>query len=188
LTVIGQSKAAGLSRGQSLRFFLYVLALFLGTIAVHEAAHVLAVLALGVPVSELKFGFYGIHPSITLPEHLAGTQRAIVYYAGGFTTGIILLVLYLCYFRRRYHAAPGMFRWLLGLVTLVFAGMQLATGYLEGCYHHAYVIGARTLFSTTDIVVSGWAVSAALLHFVLCPWRKMKTGALASPGHNDPQG
>ncbi|MBM3174227.1 MAG: hypothetical protein FJZ93_00665 [Chloroflexi bacterium] len=182
---MGQSKAARLSRGQSLRFFLYILALFLGTLAVHEAAHVLAVLALGVPVSELKFGFYGIHPSITLPEHLAGTQQAIVYYAGGLTTGIILLVLYLCYFRRRYRAAPSMFRWLLGLVTVIFAGMQLAMGYLEGCYHHVYVIGAGTLFSVTDIVVSGWAVSAALLHFVLCPWRKMKTGAVTGHRQSD---
>ena len=47
---------------------LYMLAMVVALVIVHEAAHILAALAFGAQFNELKPGFYGINPSVTLPE------------------------------------------------------------------------------------------------------------------------
>ncbi|RLC91400.1 MAG: hypothetical protein DRI39_10425 [Chloroflexi bacterium] len=56
----------------------------------------------------------------------------------------------------------------------MLAAMQFATGYLEGRYHAAYIIGATSFFSPTDIVTYGWMIPAVFFHFSLCPWAIMK--------------
>jgi len=154
---------------------LYTLALAFVMVVIHEAAHVLSAMVLGVRFVELQPGFMGMNPSVTLPEWFTSTRRAIVYYAGGLTTGMVLLLFYLCYWMRKYCHNPTFFYWLMGLVTLMFAAVQLAFGYLEGSYHLAYIIGAMSFFSPADLLAYGWAFSAIFFHSALCQWRKMGT-------------
>ena len=163
-----------LSRREAVKLMLYTVAIAAASVLAHEAAHILAALALGVPLGELKLGFLGINPSVTLPEWLTGTPRTIVRYAGGLATGAGLLLFYLLHWARMYRRAPSFFLWLLGAVTMVFAAMQFATGYLEGRYHGAYITGAMSAFSVTDILIYGWAVSAVFFHSAVCPLRRIK--------------
>ncbi len=165
-----------LSRQELIYVFLYLLILVTAFIIIHEAAHILAALAFGAQFGELKLGFYGVNPSVTLSGDLTGTQRMLVYYAGGLASGMVLLLFYLLHWVWRYRGTPTFFYWSLGLVTVIFAVMQLATGYLEGRYHTAYIIGAGSLFSLIDILIYGWAFSAVFLHCAICPWRRMKRG------------
>ena len=166
-----------LSRQEAAKLVLYTVAIAAASVLAHEAAHIVAALALGVPLSELQPGFLGINPSVTLPEWFTGTPRTIVRYAGGFAAGAGLLLFYLLYWMRRYRHAPSFFRWSLGAVTMVFAAMQFATGYLEGRYHGAYIMGAMSAFSVTDLLMYGWAVSAVFFHSAVCPLRRLKATA-----------
>ncbi len=169
-----------LSRREGTYLMLYTVGIAAASVLAHEAAHILAALAVGVPFSELQLGFLGINPSVTLPEWPTGTPMTIVRYAGGLAAGAGLLVFYLVYWARKYHRSPSFFHWALGAVTIVFAAMQFATGYLEGRYHAAYVIGAMSAFSLTDVLIYGWAVSAVFFHNAVCPLRLIKAPAEAA--------
>jgi len=163
-----------LSRRQYIYLMLYTLALaFIGVI-IHETAHILSAMVLGVRFVELKTGFMGINPSVTLPEWFTGTRQTVVHYAGGLTAGITLLLFYLCYWIQKYRRNPGFFIWSLGLITLMLSAMQFASGYLEGRYHAAYIIGAMVFLSPTDILTYSWAISAVFFHSALCAWRRMR--------------
>jgi hypothetical protein len=150
----------------------------MASIIIHEAAHVIAALLFGAQFSELKFGFYGINPSVTFPEWLAGGRLTAVHYVGGLTSGGVLLLLYLLYCVRVYRRNPDFFIWGLGLVTAMLVGMQLAMGYLEGRYHAAYIIGATSVLSPTNILVWGWGLSAVFFHLSLCPVKKMRANEI----------
>lgn len=167
-------KELRLSRRQCARLMLYTLALVLITVIMHEAAHILTAVAFGAQLGELRLGFMGINPSVTLPEWFTGVRQTVVHYAGGLTAGVALLTYYLLYWARRYRRTPSFFYWSLGAVTLVLSAMQFATGYLEGRYHAAYIIGAMSFLSPTDVLTYGWALSAIFFHSALCSWRRLK--------------
>jgi len=152
---------------------LYTLAMVVVLVVLHEAAHILAAMALGAQFAELKLGFMGINPSVTLPEWFTGPRQTVVHYAGGLAVGTVFLLFYLVYWMRKYRRNPGFFVWSLGAVTLMLAAMQFATGYLEGRYHAAYIIGAMVFLSPTDILTYGWALAAVFFHSALCPWRRI---------------
>jgi len=166
-----------LSRREAVRLMLYTVAIAATSVLAHETAHIVAALALGVPLGELQPGFLGINPSVTLPEWFTGTPRTIVRYAGGLATGAGLLLFYLLHWARRYRRRASPFCWSLGLVTVVLAAIQFATGYLEGRYYGAYIMGAMSAFSVTDILIYGWAVSAVFFHSAVCPLRQIRNAA-----------
>jgi len=153
---------------------LYMLVLTFVVVIIHETAHILTAMVLGVRFVELQLGFMGINPSVTLPEWFIGTRQTVVHYAGGLTAGMVLLLFYLGYWMRKYRWNPTFFSWSLGLITLLLAAMQFATGYLEGRYHAAYIIGATSFLSPTEVLIYGWTVSAVFFHSALCPWRRMR--------------
>ncbi|RLC91399.1 MAG: hypothetical protein DRI39_10420 [Chloroflexi bacterium] len=66
-------------------------------------------MVLGARLNELKLGFLGIDPSVTLPEWFTGPRQAIVHYAGGLAVGTIFLVFYCVYWLRKYRRSPGSF-------------------------------------------------------------------------------
>ena len=74
---------------------LYTLVMVVALVIIHEAAHILVAMTLGVRFGELKLGFLGINPSVTLPEWFTGTRQTIVHYAGGLTVGVAFLFFYL---------------------------------------------------------------------------------------------
>jgi hypothetical protein len=171
-----------LSRREAIYLTAYTVVIAAASVLAHEAAHIVAALALGVPFNELRLAFLGINPSVTLPEWFIGTPLTIAYYAGGLTAAVGLFALYLLYWVRKYHRNPSFFYWSLGAVTIALAAMQLATGYLEGRYHAAYIMGAMSLLSVTNILIYGWAVAAIFFHAALCPWQRMKVPV--KPGTN----
>jgi len=164
-----------LSRRQCVYLMLYTLAMIVVLVIIHEAAHIMTAMVLGVRFGELKLGFMGINPSVTLPEWFTGTRQTVVHYAGGLTVGVVFLLFYLFYWVRKYRRDPGFFTWSMGAITLMLAAIQFATGYLEGRYHTAYIIGAMSFPSPTDILTYSWAISAVFFHSSLCPWRNIKT-------------
>jgi len=168
-------KELKLSWREYIFLILYTIVIAFTAVIIHETAHVLSAMALGIPFVELQPGFMWINPSIILPEWFTSPHRTIVYYAGGLATGTVLLVLYLWHWMRRYWRQPTFFRWSAGLVTLFFAAVQFAFGYLEGHYHGAYILGAMSSFSLVNLLSYGWAVSAIFFHLALYPWRKMRT-------------
>ena len=159
---------------QCVYLMLYTLAMVAVLVIIHEATHILVAMALGARFSELKLGFMGINPSVTLPEWFTGARQTVVHYAGGLAVGTVSLLFYLGYLMRKYHRTPSFFTWSLGAVTLMLSAIQFATGYLEGRYHAAYIIGATLLFSPTDVLTYGWAIAAVFFHSSLCPWRRMR--------------
>jgi len=163
-----------MSRRASVYVVLYLISVAAISVAVHEAAHIMAACVLGVPFAELKLGFCGINPSVTLPVWFTGTPRLIVYYAGGLVPGLILLLTYLFYWMRRYRRQPSILSWSLGLVTIVLAAMQWAIAYMEGHYHEAYINNAGSLFSPTNILVCGFMVAAFFFHSALSPRTRMR--------------
>ena len=126
-----------LSWRQCVYLILYTLTLVVALVIIHEAAHILTAMVLGVRFVELQLGFMGINPSVTLPEWFTGTRQTVVHYAGGLTAGTVLLLFYLLYWMRKYRRNPSFFTWSLGLITLMMAVIQFATGYLEGRYQLA---------------------------------------------------
>jgi len=166
-----------LSRRETVKLMLYTVAIAAASVLAHEAAHIIAALALGVPLGELQPGFLGINPSVALPEWFVGTPRTIVRYAGGLSAGAGLLIFYLLYWVKRYRRQPSPFSWCLGLVTVVLAAIQFATGYLEGRYYGAYIMAAMSVFSVTDVLIYGWAVSAVFFHSAVCPLRQIRAAA-----------
>ena len=71
---------------------LYTLAMVVVMVVLHESAHILAAMALGARFSELKLGFMGINPSVTLPEWFTGARQTVVHYAGGLAVGTVFLL------------------------------------------------------------------------------------------------
>jgi len=159
---------------QCVYLILYTLAMIVVLVVLHEAAHILAAMALGARLGELKLGFTGINPSVTLPDWFIGARQTVVHYVGGLAVGTVFLLFYLLCWMRKYRRNPSFFVWSLGAVTLMLAAMQFATGYLEGRYHAAYIIGAMAFLSPTDILTYGWALAAVFFHSALCPWKMMR--------------
>lgn len=156
-------------------FALYLAALAVGSVIIHEAAHIIAALLQGIPFSQLNIGFWGINPSVTLPPGLESSVKSTIMYSGGITSGAVLVVVYLAYWVRKYRRQPSLLAWVMGMATIVLAATQFSFGHLEGRYHSAYLSGAGTLFSPVHLLTLGWAVSAVLMHCVICP-KKMIVG------------
>lgn len=172
-----------LTRRMGREVVLYTLGMAVGAVIVHEAAHVLAAMAFGARLEELRLGFMGINPSVTLPGWFSGTEGlTVVHYAGGLSAGGILLAVYLAYWMPRYRRHPGLVTWLFGLATLTLGAMQLATGYVEGAYHAVYIASALAFLGPTDILLYGWAIAAVFVHHAICPGRRI-ADARGQQGH-----
>jgi len=163
-----------LNRRQFGYLMAYMLSVAIMLVIFHEAAHILTAVIRGVPFNQLKLGFWGINPLITLPQWVDENTRTVIFYAGGLSTGVVFLLGYLLYWVRKYRREPTLLYWAMGLTTIMLAAEQFAAGYLEGRYHGAYIMGATTLFSPADILTYGWMIAAVFFHFSLCPRELMK--------------
>ena len=141
--------------------------------------HTIAALALGVPFTEIKFGFDGISPFGIIPDRFANAPLTIQHYAGGFTAAIILLPIYLFWFRK-YRKKPTLFNWFTGLITISAFGFQLGQGYIEGRFHALYILRVNSLFDLKDILVYLGIAIMWIVHFNLCPISRLKKALINS--------
>ncbi len=145
----------------------YLLALIIGTTIIHEGAHFIAALAIGVPFDEIQIGFIKGNPGVTIPDRFSNAPLAIVHYAGGFTTAAILITMYFLIWFRRYRFQLSNFVWIYGLITLVLGGVEVGYGYVEGRFHAAYVYYANSPFAISNIIIASYGIVGCILHFFL---------------------
>jgi len=145
-----------------------LLLLFLLTVVLHEGAHYIAALILGIPIAH----FTWFDPSYFAPafftrftEHT--TRMMIVGYAGGLVTGILLLAILLL---KRAWFKQSLYRWLLGFYVVMFGFWEICQGILEGAFHQAYISNATNLlFRLTHYIGYASAVLGMFLYWLLMP-------------------
>ncbi len=152
----------------------YLIVVVSGTIIIHESAHFLAALAIGVPFNEIEVGLIGNNPGVTIPDRFSDAPLGIFHYAGGFSSAFALICVYFLIWYRRYRNKPSSLIWAYGAITMMAIGMQLGQGYLEGRFHAAYIYYADSLFSITSIIVYVVFALAMYLHFQFFPIARIK--------------
>lgn len=155
------------------RIFSYFVAVFILTIIIHESAHFLAALIIGVPFSEIEIEWIGSNPGVTIPDRFFNVPLDLFYYAGGFTAALVLLCGYFLVWYRSYRNKPSFMTWAYGAITMMSIGTQLGQGFLEGRFHAAYIFYADSLFNVASVVVYGFFALAMFSHFKLFPTTKL---------------
>ena len=140
---------------------LYFVGIFVTAALVHESAHIVVALFMGIPFNELKIGFSGMNPSVTIPERFTTGNLSILYYSGGLVAAGFLTFIY-SYWYKRYQKKPTFTSWFMGLITIAIAGFHLAQGYTEGRFHSAYIYFSRMPLSPLAIIISIFVIVSIL--------------------------
>ncbi|MHB8105561.1 MAG: hypothetical protein ACYDG5_08535 [Dehalococcoidales bacterium] len=141
---------------------------------IHEMGHLLAALALGVPLNKIKIAFVGINPGFKIPNMLGSTELAIYQYAGGAFAAIVLLCVYLFLWLRKYRARPTLLTWVVGLIILGLCGEEIGNSLVEGHFHAAYLYYANSTFAPTTLMMAVFMVIGLAFHFILFPVSNLK--------------
>jgi len=163
-----------MNRRSWLLLLLFFIVISIVAIVVHEAAHVIAALILGVPFNEIEIGFYGISPSVNIPERFINSNLTLYHWGGGITASILLLSTYFLLWFRRYRRTPSPMNSMLGLITIVLACFQLSQGYIEGRFHHAYITLAGSIDNPLNLIYLFAVIASIFIHFTLFPMSKIK--------------
>lgn len=152
-----------------LYWFVYSLVLIVGVVVIHEGAHLVSALILGVPFNEIIVGLIGTNPGVTIPERYADSNLSLYHWSGGITVGVTYLLLYFLVWFRRYKHNPSRIHSLLGLTTIAIAMFQLAQGYIEGRFHHAYIVLAGQMLNPFYIIYAVVLLASFFVHYSLFP-------------------
>jgi hypothetical protein len=145
-----------------------LLFLFILMVIVHEGAHYIAALILGIPIAH----FTWFDPNYFAPVFVSASQdyttgMTIVSYAGGFITGLLLLSIL---FLKWNWFKQSLYNWLLGLYLATFGFWQICQGILEGAFHQDYISNATNLlFSPTHYIGYASAFLGMFLYWLLMP-------------------
>jgi hypothetical protein len=126
------------------------LAFLVGSTIVHEIGHALAAIMKGVKFDELTIGWYGIGPGVTIPHSFPVENLPFFRYAGGLTSGLLCLLLYVLFWvypvqTRIERLRWGDLKWWTGEFLLFWAIFQLFNGYIEGARFEQYVTDPASL-------------------------------------------
>ncbi len=147
---------------------LSLFALLVITVIIHEGAHYVTALILRIPIAHFAL----FDPEYFAPvfysdsiEYTAG--MAIVGYAGGIFTGLILLSILI--FRWNWFK-QSLYRWFLGLYLATFGAWQISQGILEGAFHQAYILnGTKLFFSPTHYIGYASAFVGMSIYWLFMP-------------------
>jgi len=145
-----------------------LLLLFILTVIVHEGAHYIAALIVGIPIAQ----FTWFDPNYFAPVFVSGDTghtvgKMVVDYAGGLVTGVLLLAILVL---KRTWFKQSLYRWFLGLYIATFGFWQVCQGILEGAFHQAYISNATNLlFSSTHYIGYASAFLGMFLYWLLMP-------------------
>ncbi len=151
-----------------------LLLLFILTVIVHEGAHYITALVLGIPIAH----FTWFDPRYLAPIFISGSTEytlgvKVVSYAGGLVTGVLVLVILVL---RRAWFRQSLYRWFLGFYMAMFGCWQICQGILEGAFRDMYIANATNLlFSPTHYIGYASAFLGMFLYCLLMPrLRKLK--------------
>ncbi len=142
--------------------------LFIFTVIIHEGAHYITSLLLGIPVVH----FTWFDPNYFAPVFISASRvytagMRVVSYAGGLFTGILLLSILV--FRWNWFK-QSLYRWFLGLYLVTFGSWQVCQGILEGAFHQEYILhAAYLLLSPTHYIGYASAFVGIALYWILMP-------------------
>ncbi len=160
------------------KLWLPLIAYFFGALiimtVIHEGAHAISALILGVPVSEITIRSYGINPAVVIPERFINSNLTLYYWSGGITAGVSFLAVYFLVWFRKFQRTPSISNSMLGLITFVVATVQLAQGYFEGRFHHAYIVSSGSMFNPLNNIIYIIVIASIFIHFSLFPMSKIK--------------
>ncbi len=150
---------------------LSLFALLVITVILHESAHYSAACILRIPMAHFTL----FEPKYFAPALYSASQdytsgMAIVSYAGGLLTGIILLSVLI--FRWNWFK-QSLYRWFLGLYLATFGAWQISNGILEGAFHQTYILNATKLFfSPTHYLQYASALIGIAVYWLFMPRQK----------------
>lgn len=150
---------------------LSLFALFVITVILHEGAHYVAALMLGIPIAHFSW-FDPIYfaPVFVSASKEYTTGMTVVSYAGGLFTGTLLLLVLILKWNR---FKRSLYRWFLGLYLAAFGSWQVCQGILEGAFHQSYISNAvHLLFSPTHYIGYASAFIGMALYCILMPRSK----------------
>ena len=147
---------------------LSLFALFVLNIILHEGAHYIVASILGVSISHFSwFDPAYFAPAFVSTSRENTTDMAIVSYAGGLFTGILLLSILV--FRWNW-LRQSRYRWFLGLYLVAFGSWQTCQGILEGAFHQAYILNAGNLiFSPAHYIGYAAVFLGMFVYYLLMP-------------------
>jgi hypothetical protein len=105
---------------------------------IHEVAHWITAIVIGVPASEIKFGWHVMGPGISIPLSTSPESLPYFFYSGGISTAIIIVFLYIFYWMRIYYRNPSATNWIMSMFIFFSFTFQLYIGLLEGKYYQNY--------------------------------------------------
>ena len=150
---------------------LFLLALLIVTSIIHEGAHLVAALAMGVPI----VSFTWFDPQYLAASLVTGATDSrltltIIGCSGGFVTGILLLAIVAV---KRGWFRVSFYRWLWGLWLFALGVSQISVGVLEGTAGDVYVAGATDMLSWTHGVTLASGLAGAAIYWVWMPEREL---------------
>lgn len=154
------------------------LVLLIVTVLVHELAHLVTAVSLGIPVAEFTlFEPTKLAPVMYMSNVETTWNVSLVGYAGGLATGGLWLLIYLELFIRRRLSEAGPGWWLAGLAVATLAAWQLGQGFIEGGFPEAYLMdpgnpaNAGTLMQLS-VITMGATIHLAQTQLWRGPWLK----------------
>lgn len=157
-----------MNKSNILYLIVFLFAIIFGMTIIHEAGHFVAALAIGVPFNEISIGFFHGNPAVIISDRFRNAPLLIVMqYAGGFAAAVVLVGIYFLVWFNRYLKAPSIRSWILGCITLTFAGQEIGNGIVEGRFHAAYVYYANSPLAATNIMIVLFGGFGFLLHVLI---------------------
>ncbi len=146
---------------------LFLLALFVFTRVIHEAAHLIAAKAIGVTIASFTwFDSQYLAPTFVTAGTESKLAWTVVGCAGGFVAGTALMGIVAV--KMRWFRA-SFFQWMAGLWMFTWGASQISVGFLEGFANDIYLTGATDLFSWANGVMLAMGLIGTAVYMVWSP-------------------
>ena len=153
--------------------FLILLPLEVVVAVIHEGGHAIAGLMVGVPLREIRFSIHGVVPMTSIPLRFASSNLTFFHYAGGFTSGLILIIVYFLYWNRNYQNKPTTMNWSVGLAIAAALGGEIFIGFFEGRFNAIYMQDVYYGTGITPVLIALAIIGAGLIHIIRFPFSKI---------------
>jgi hypothetical protein len=141
-------------------------------IIIHEAAHWISAVIIGIPITEIKLGWHSLGPGVSIPLSTPPESLPFFFYSGGITSATIILLLYVFYWMRLYYNISSSTNWIMSIIILFSFVIQLYIGLLEGNYYQDY----PNYMNNYNLIIFIFALALihAIVFFLLGRYKKFK--------------